>query len=343
MLSKGGSRKRILSPPRRHSGIVRRMTRRTAPPVFFLVVASLAFGFVPRAAAYASILDALRDRTLGVNVLPLELGAIPKGAQRVSFLSLNLGASCDGDITVREIHVRMGGLGDVSTIRGVYLLRGYQRLSRAAKVSSSDHRVTLRPQQPIVIPACETWRVDVAADFTGDVATGSEYRFEIPGPEDLLTDATSVTGRFPVRNPQKSSITPLPAGTITVTFLPLAGTIQTVVEEILAQFQVSADSAAYQQLSAITLTNAGSARDEDVRGIYVTTNRGRALTNTAARMEGDHVTLKFFDPFFIRKGETVTFEVRGRTYAGTKTLNFVLKEPSDLHAASLRKAGRTIR
>ena len=322
---------------------MRRMTFRTASSIFFLIVASLACGFVPRAAAYASILDSLRDRTLTVNVLPLEIGAIPRGAQRVSFLSLNLGASCDGDITVREVHVRMGGLGDVATIRGVYLLRGYQRLGRAVKVAASDHTAALRPDRPLVIPACETWRVDIAADFTGEVVSGSEYRFEIPKPEDVLTDATIVAGRFPIRYPQKSSITPLPAGTITVTFLPLAGTIQTVIEEILAQFQVSADAAAYQQMSAITLTNAGSMRDEDVRGIYVTTNRGRALTNTAARMEGDHVTLKFFDPFFIRKGETVTFEVRGRVFTSTKTINFVLKEPSDLYAASLRKAGRTIR
>lgn len=307
------------------------------------VLTSLSFlalftSFFPSSLEGAAWRGAAAESVLSVEAIPVAVGHIPRGAQRVRLLSFALRADCSGDVRVNSIRIHLYGLGDASLIDGLYLLRGYQRLTRAAKVSSSDQTVLLRPRA-LTIPACETWRLDVAADFAADVDVGSQYRLEVRSPEDIATDASRVEGRFPLRSADRAPrVTPLPAGTLTVTFLPLSGTIHAVTEETLARFTIEADHEAHHLLQAITLSNEGTAKGADVRTLYLTRNRGRALTNTAAKLQRDEVTLTFLEPYFLRRGQSVTFELRAKSFTRDETINFVLKEPSDLQAQSTRRA-----
>lgn len=279
------------------------------------------------------------EKTLEVRALPVTVGHIPRGAQRVRLLSLAATAGCTGDVRLDSIRVHLYGLGDASALEGLYLLRGYQRLTRAAKVSSADQTVLLRPRA-LTIPACETWRLDTAADFAATTDVGSQYRLEVWSTQDIEAQGARVQGRFPLRSEDRARVTPLPEGSITVTFHPVSGTVRVVTEDTLAKFTIEADSEAHQLLQAITLTNAGTATWDKVRNLYLTRNRGRALTNTVARLQDDEVTLTFFEPYFLRRGQSVTFELRGRAFTRDETINFVLKEPSDLQAQSTRRAGR---
>lgn len=279
----------------------------------------------------ASILTSLQ-----IQALPLERGPIPRGAQRVSLMALALKAGCEGDARVDSLHVHLLGLGDTNLIDGVYLLRGYERLTRAARVSSADQTVLLRPRS-LVIGACETQRLEIAADFSADVPVGSEFHVEVQSAGDMEVRGARVEGRFPLRSDEGGTITPLPSGTLTVAFLPLSGTIQPVTEETLAKFQVEADGQAHQLLQSVTLTNEGTAKGDEVRNLFLTRNQGKALTNTAPQLQGNEVTLTFLQPFFVRKGQSVVFELRGRAFRRVKTIRFLLKEPSDLHALSTRR------
>jgi len=315
-------------------------------PLFFaraLFVLLLAVSFpVSLQAAAPSILDRLRETTLSVQMKPLDLGAIPQGAQRVSFLSLEFTASCDGDVRIREIHAHHFGLGKSSDIKGVYLLKDMERITKSAPLSASGQTVNLRTKG-LRIAACEKIQLSIAADFSADADIGSEHRFDILSADDIVTDADKLTApKFPLRNLRRTStsVTPLPAGKITVTFLPLSGSVSPGADRTLAKFQLAADNQSHHLLYSLMLTNDGSAKDGDLRSLYLTRKSGKALTQVALSLDGKEVLLSFSRPYLLKRGEKIAFELRGRTFTTRETIKFILKEPSDLNALPLRGGRR---
>ncbi len=272
------------------------------------------------------------ESTLSVRTLALEIGSIPRGAQRVRFLSLHFINSCDRAISIREIRVHHYGLGDASDFTGVYLLHGVERLTRSARISSADQIVTLRPKS-LILKACGQVQLDIAADFQRDASIGSEHQFEVLAEADIVTDAESISGKFPLRMVSRASISPLDEGGITVTFLPLSSSTSAIAEHTLAKIQLSADNVSSHLISSITLTNKGTAKNAEIRSLYITTaQEGNPLTNTALALQGDEVTLRFLEPYFLKSGDTQTLHLKGRRYTRRKTVDFVLREPSDLDA-----------
>lgn len=281
-----------------------------------------------------------RETSLSVRVKPLEIGAIPRGAQRVRFLSLHFIASCESAVAIHEIRAHHFGLGDTSDFTGVYLLRGVERLTRSASISSDDHVVTLRPKG-LMLQACGQMQLDIAADFQRDAAIGSEHQFEVLSEADIVTTAGKLTGKFPLRNLERANVSPLPEGGMSVTFLPLSGSTSAIAERSLAKIQVTSDNVSAHLISSITLTNEGTAKDREIRSLFITTKQdGTALTNTVFGLDGKEVTLRFTPPYLLPAGDSITFHLRGRRYTRRKTVDFILKEPSDLVTESTRQGVR---
>jgi len=305
--------------------------------VRFAVLVFLLFSFPFGGHGRGIALHERDKRTLSVRVTSLEIGAIPRGAQRVRFLSLHFINSCEKSVGIREIRVHHSGFGDASDFTGVYLLRGVERLTRSASISSADQIVTLRPKS-LILKACGQLSLDIAADFQRNAVVGSEHQFEVLTAADIVTDAETVTGKFPLRNVMKANVSPLDEGGITVTFLPLSSSTSAIAEHTLAKIQLSADNVSSHLISSITLTNMGTAKNAEIRSLFVTTKQdGHPLTNTALALQGDEVTLRFLEPYFLKSGDTQTLHLKGRRYTRRKTVDFVLKEPSDLDAT--RAAG----
>jgi hypothetical protein len=278
--------------------------------------------------------------TLSVRISPFSIGSIPRGAQRVRFLSLHFIASCDAAISIREIRAHHYGFGDVSDLKGAYLLKGVERLTRSQKIASADQTVTLRPKN-LSIPQCGHLTLDIAGDFEANATVGSQHRFEVKTPEDLVTDADALTGNFPLQNVLRTRVSPLPAGQITITFLPVTGSLSALSEHTLSKMQISADNESDHLLYGVTLTNEGSAKDADIRLIYLRTKQGRGpLTNIRSKMDGKEVLLRFTSPYLLERGKPILFELRGRPYTRTKTMRFTLKEESDLDAVPLERGRR---
>lgn len=123
-----------------------------------------------------------------------------------------------------------------------------------------------------------------------------------------------------------------------MTFLPI-NRISAVRDEIFAKIQLKADNESHHIVHSITLTNEGTAKNDDLRYLYIT-HRRRALTPLVKAMNGDEVTFKFSRPYFLRRGARVLLQVRGNAYTTQKTINFGLREPSDLYAESSRRGLR---
>lgn len=308
-----------------------------------LVLSLFLVPFAAQASKYSWETEGLRERVLTIQALPVRLDGIPQGASRVSLLPLNFTASCDGDISVSYLRIRRISMGDASDLKGAYVLNGDRRLTRVAHFisSGSGDTVTLRLKD-FTVPACKTLRLDIAVDFIRGATPGGRFALSIEKPEDIVTTADKVIAAYPLRPAASApSVTPEPAGEVLVTFLPV-GDVGAVRDETLAKFTVQALGNSHQLLESITLTNRGTARDQDLRNLYLTRHGGRALTSMKKSLSDDSVNLRFTQQFFLKKGQTVSFELRGQAYTSSKTINFGLEEESDLVALPTRRSGRTI-
>ena len=85
---------------------------------------------------------------------------------------------------------------------------------------------------------------------------------------------------------------------MTVTPLSLTRRIHYGLNQVLGRFQLEATGDTDQGVTAITFTNDGSAKDGDITRLVLTTRQG-VITETAARMDGEHVRIEFSEPFII--------------------------------------------
>jgi hypothetical protein len=286
-----------------------------------------------------STTDHLRQTTLTVHALPAQLDAIPRGVTRFTLLPLALSASCMGDVRVHSLRVHRYGPGDSADIKGVYALVSGRRLNRSTSFSSDDQTAVLR-LRGLRIPACRTVRLNVAVDMERHATVGGRFALEVLDVGDIRTNADSVEGRFPLRTHEElPSVTPEPAGVIEVDFVSV-GNIRTVRDELLAKFGITGAGNTHHLLYSITLTNTGTAKDDDLRNLYLTRYGGRALSPVVKVMDGKQVTFHFMRPYFIRKGQRVVFQVRGQAYTSSKTIAFTLEEPADLNENPTRRSGR---
>jgi hypothetical protein len=282
---------------------------------------------------------AANPKTLTVEASPVHFDGIPRGATRIVLLPLTLTASCDGTIHVNELHVTRFGLADSADIAGVYILRDGVRLTRRMKFSSDDQSVTLRPRS-LTLPSCGTVSIDIAIDLQPDAASGNRLSLMLATPADMVTDAESVLGKFPLQtNDSLAEVTPAPLGNLSVTFHAV-GSIVPVRDAVLAEFAVEAQGDTHQLLRSITLTNQGSAKNADLRKLFLSLRNGRALTPVVQELAGDRVTLVFTRPFPLRRGQTAVFQLMGQAWRRVKTVSFTLEEPTDLHAEPLQRLAR---
>lgn len=305
--------------------------------LFFMAFPALSFAYgVP------TTVEHLRKTELSVRALPSSLEGIPRGAIRVKILPLKLRASCSGGVKVKSIRVKNVGLGDSSDIKGVYVMNNDRRITRSATFSSGDQSVIFRMKNAR-IPACKSVQLDVTVDFRHGTTVGSRFAVKIESADDIIATAGEISGDFPMRSREPApKVTPEPVGTAVVEFLPTGGTIVAVRNELLAKFTIKAQGNTHQIIHSIALTNKGSAKGNDLRNMYLTHSRGRALTPVVEKLDKDKAVFKFSRPFFLRKGKKMLFRMRGRAYSTSKTVEFGLEEPPDLFVVPTRRADRKV-
>jgi len=293
------------------------------------------------ASAAARDMNELKKLTLFVETLPVRLDVIPIAATHVRLLPLVFHAGCEGDVTLEYLRIKRIGPGDSADIQGVYLLKNETRVSRSGTIASSGQTVLLGLKN-VVVPACKSLRLDTAIDIKRGTAAGSRFALTIESVTDIKSTAEVTMGSFPLRTMEPpSKVVPAAVGQAIMTFLPV-GKVQAVRDETLSRFTIEASGSTHQLLYSITLTNKGSARNEELRNLYLTQSGGRSLTPVVKTLTDDAVSLTFTQPYFLRQGQRVKFELRGTAYRTVKTIDFTLEESSDLYALPNRRSGRTI-
>jgi hypothetical protein len=259
--------------------------------------------------------------------------SIPQGAQRIPVLSLHLSATCAGPVSISSITVHHAGLGSASDILRLYIMDGTSRLTRGSVPTGSRPQATLRFRPSLVIPACTSRNFTVDADFAPNIAAGSEHAFTINGAADINAGKSTVTvsamGSVPVH------ATPSTPVAITVTFLPiLANTVLFGGDRTLARFQLLSTSDHDQLISAITLTNDGSAQNGDLQNLTLVSSSKKLLSNILPSLSVRSAPFVLDPPMRLPAHSLMLLEMHGDVVASKRyTIKIILDEPSDLQAA----------
>jgi hypothetical protein len=304
--------------------------------VSVLLVAYTLFDFVPVAPVKApepvtTFSEQGRGELTVVRSPEERVGSIPRGATRVSFLTLNLSASCDADVTVEDVTLTHVGAGRTTDITGVYVSDGSRRLTRAHRFDSHSAEATLHFTS-LVIPKCDAVRLTVYGDFSTSADVASEHGITLKLPTDVRSSAKR-TVLSAGDETERIITSPKNSGTITANFLPLSGRLRYGRIETVARLQLSADAQAAHLLKKITFTNQENARDYDLINFTIETRAGKVLTPVAQHMRGKTVTLQFIPSFILSRSENIVLLLKAEVHGSERhKVDFSLEEPSDLEA-----------
>lgn len=252
--------------------------------------------------------------------------SLPPGAHRVPMLELSLEASCDADISIRSLQLRRRGMGDATDIAGVYLMDGTERITNSRTITSRDGRVNLALQK-FTLPACSATVWTVAVDIASSADVGSEHRFTLDGMDvdgaDIRIFALPAAAPSTVRGTSRS--------TVTATMLPLHRRPLYGDRRTLARIRLDSTGSDDVALTAMTLTNDGSARDGDLRDLVLVTGGGKVVTKSAPQLDGDRLRLVFSPAFVVGRRDERLLELRGNVRASRKrTVEFTVQEEGDV-------------
>jgi hypothetical protein len=262
-------------------------------------------------------------------------GSIAQGASRIPLGILNLSASCDADIHINSIRLQHRGFGDMKDVRGVYLMNGFRRISRARGFDARSRLADLRIPN-LVIPACSAVRFDVLADFQQNATVASEHGIGLLSSSDIQSTAkATVLEEAHLR--EVVMTTPKKEGTISVNFLSVNSRVSYGHREIVARIQFTADGANDMLLKKMTLRNLGDARDMHLINFTLENRIETVLTTPSQRMKGRYVSLEFSPTYVLERGKTIVLLLKANMKGSrSDTINFTLEEPSDLEATVYR-------
>jgi hypothetical protein len=304
------------------------------------MIGIVCFLFAPQTSNALSNARQIDTTVLRISSQPVDASSIAPGASHVPMLRLRFQAPCSHRVQIISIEVQMIGLGDVRDIEGLYITEDHLRLSRRIAPSTADRRVHLRPRH-LTIPSCSSRTIDIAADFVLNATVGGEFALRIVSSQNIKTDGELPTGNFPLstNGTVTLEVTPRSAGDVVATFLDHPDYIP-LADNALAKFYLEATDAPYQCLQMITLTNDGTAKNDEMRDLYIARIGDTQLTNVVPALDRDRVVLDFLEPYCLEEGKTQLFTLRGRAWTRKETNAFALEEPSDIYAVPMWRLPR---
>ncbi|MEK7563863.1 MAG: hypothetical protein AAB544_05745 [Patescibacteria group bacterium] len=285
------------------------------------------------AATFSSLLVAAS--TLTVAVEPSMTLSAPRGAQHVEMLGLSLKADCTGDIAVEEVRLRRRGLGFATDIAAVYAEMEGLRVSNSA-TAARDGSIDLRLSR-VAVDACGSANLTIFMDLSAEADVASEHRIELRGQDAVTAPGVAVKlSSVPasVRTVRTAGDT---TGSVAVEYLRLLKPVRYGTRRVVARLKLSVSGNRAQEIRRIVFTNAGSAKNMDLRMISLRDARGQRLSSTVDHLQGDRVVILLDPPLRIERGGTRTVELTADVMASVrKTVRLLIEEPGDLISEEAR-------
>lgn len=277
---------------------------------------------------------AVGSGSLAVSIVPRTQQSVPQGAQRVPVLTIRLAASCAASVPVSAVTVRHSGLGSVADFLRVYVMDGEKRISATHAVPEKDAlRIRLRAY---ALTACASRDLNVFADMASDAAAGGEHRFDL-----VTVDAKGSVEYSAQSSSSPASLRVTPSSTqfsVRIEFRPVLTPVYWGTDRIVARLLVSGGASADQEVTAMTFTNDGSARNADMQNLYMETSGHQQLSEPVPQMDGRTVRIVFDPPLKLPRNAAKLLHLRADVRASSShTIEWTIDEPSDVEA---RTAGR---
>ncbi len=251
------------------------------------------------------------------------------GASMLEIAVKNVGTA---PATVDSLTLKRVGNGKRSDFYGVYLFRGYDRITSVRTIGSTDE-ASFTGIGVTVAPGA-TEQISVIGSFNIDMGANDQHALRLT---DLKSGSLQATG-LPLTGPTFTMST-VNAGTVTVTksgASPQPNVRAGGVSQKIGEFQLALDSVEAVDLASIALTLRGAVSREKISNLVLKTG-GTAVATAAGYDKYDRATFVLDTMLHIDKGSSKTFEVLADIAPGTRggateTIFTLLDDATDLTA-----------
>ena len=253
--------------------------------------------------------------------------SIPNKTSMVPFLTVNLTAANDGDVTLTDITFKRTGTGPTSDIDGAYLFSGDTRLTNKKTINSTDHTITFN-SVGLTIPAGMTKAVSLRINNEDTTATGN-HAFAIESASAVTTNGATVSGAFPIVG---NTMSYAAVAAATVTFTASNNTYTRDIGEtnvILGEFDIANDAQEVVNIFRIRLKNNGTSGDDAISNISLDLDGEVVIEDVS--MVDDYVDFMLDNPYELGKSKTITATIYGDVVAEpTKTVALYPRNVADI-------------
>ncbi len=258
---------------------------------------------------------------------------VPKGAQGIVFTSIDLTATSD-DVVIENLTVLHEGFGDSADFSGVYAVVDGARATRKRTIDTQSYTATIRFTKPLTIPAGKTVTLQIAGDLNTDAVTSGEHSLTVELPTDIVSNAKSVKGNFPLKG-KAFRVAAVSSGSVSIAYRSVTPSNIKVGDKAanIGKWEVDIDSTEDQTIYSMTIENDGTASDGDFINVALRRSDGTILTKTVAATVGDFATLVFDPPFTVLEGDKITMNVIADIKGGAaKNIKIHFDETGDIFA-----------
>lgn len=273
------------------------------------------------------------------NSVLTDSGGSTDGAQALApFTTLVFSASSAGSVTVNTVKLKRSGISADTDFSNVYLYDGDTRLSESASFSSTY--VTINDASGLfTVPAGGSKKIMVKADLANTTSSiaGKTFRFGLESSADVTSNASSVSGSFPINGNYMTGAQITDLATLTLnTYTTFPATIDPgVTNRELWRFNLVGANwdVAVEYLK---LTVVGTVAATDLANIKLTVG-GVQMGSTANLNSNKEVVFDMkSSPYVVKAGQTKTVQVMGDVVGGTnRAFKFTVQEIADVVARDM--------
>lgn len=254
----------------------------------------------------------------------------PSHSTLIPFVTVNLTASNDGDVTVNDITFTRFGAGNYTEFSGGFLFVDGKAISTEKNVTS-DHLITFNGLG-LTIPAGTTKAVTLKMNAKTTGTVSGNHGFKIASASDITTNGATVSGSFPVSGNIMSFSSSASAGTVTLdgngdSITRYVGENDVLLGEI--DVKVSGDEDV--MLYSVRLKQIGTASDDAVSNLYLTIDSETVASDVS--VVNDYAYFELDNPMLLEKSKSYTLDIYGDIASGVnKTVEFIVRNDADIDA-----------
>jgi hypothetical protein len=229
------------------------------------------------------------------------------------------------------------GLGNSQDLLGVYALSPTRERLSSRAAFTSKHTATVRLRPALVLTSGQSTNVSLVADISPEAAVTGEHQLAIASATDIDANGATVMLQNTLTRPSAVSTSGQAQPVIEVEYPALTQPVYYGRERTVGRLRLLARGERAQTITAITLTNTGKARKNDLQNIVLVANRGQVLTAPVALSgpNNDKATLVFTTPYVLKNNASVTLNIRADVLASRRqTIQLIVEEAGDIESVS---------